>query len=187
MASETDIKFVIVPGNGAGEVTCANWYGWISNKLKHAGVQCSLRNMPDPITAKESVWLPFMEKELGCDQHTIIVGHSSGAEAAMRYAETHQVYGIVLVSACVTDLGIDNERASGYYNRPWDWEKIKVNSQIIAQFGSVDDPFIPWSEQEEVAKGLGSNLFKFTDRGHFMQFQFPELLKLLLSLVKNAS
>lgn len=189
MATEGDknVQVVIVPGNGAGEVTCANWYGWLARKLKDAGIRCQLQNMPDPVTAKESIWLPFMEKELGCDEHTIIVGHSSGAEAAMRYAETHKVYGIVLVSACVTDLGIENERASGYYNRPWEWQKIKSNSEFIAQFGSTDDPFIPWSEQEEVASGLGSKLFKFNEKGHFMQFQFPELLKYLLSVVKDAS
>ena len=44
-------------------------------------------------------------------------GHSSGAEAAMRFAEQHEVKGLVLVSACVTDLGVENERLSGYYNR----------------------------------------------------------------------
>lgn len=35
----------------------------------------------------------------------------------MRFAEQHAVKGLVLVSACVTDLGIENEARSGYYNR----------------------------------------------------------------------
>lgn len=35
----------------------------------------------------------------------------------MRFAETYRVKGLVLVSACVTDLGDENERLSGYYNR----------------------------------------------------------------------
>jgi len=30
-----------------------------------------------------------------------------------RYAEKHKVHGIVLVSACITDLGDANETASG--------------------------------------------------------------------------
>ena len=30
-----------------------------------------------------------------------------------RYAEKHRVLGLVLVSACVTDLGDPNEKASG--------------------------------------------------------------------------
>lgn len=29
--------------------------------------------------------MPFMETELRCDEKTIIIGHSSGAIAAMRY------------------------------------------------------------------------------------------------------
>ena len=181
----SNLKFVIVPGNGGGEVRNANWYGWLQRKLESAGHQCQLENMPDPVVARESVWLPFMEKELGCDENTIIVGHSSGSEAAMRYAETHKVHGIVLVSACVTDLGDANEAASGYYNRPWNWESIKANVQNIAQFGSHDDPFIPWEEQKEVAEGLSSNLFEFTDKGHFMNSRFPELLKFVSSLVEK--
>ena len=32
---------------------------------------------------------------------------------ALRYAENHPVHGLVLVSACVTDLGVPNEKASG--------------------------------------------------------------------------
>lgn len=36
------------------------------------------------VTARESIWLPFMETELHCDEKTIIIGHSSGAIAAMR-------------------------------------------------------------------------------------------------------
>jgi hypothetical protein len=47
------------------------------------------------------------------------VGHSSGAEAAMRYAETRRVAGLVLVAACHTDLGLQSEAVSGYYSRPW--------------------------------------------------------------------
>ena len=55
--------------------------------------------MPDPITARRSIWLPFMKDELGVDEQTIIIGHSSGACAAVRFAETNKVAGIVLVGA----------------------------------------------------------------------------------------
>ncbi|XP_017719196.1 PREDICTED: LOW QUALITY PROTEIN: putative hydrolase RBBP9 [Rhinopithecus bieti] len=74
-----------------------------------------------------------------------------------RYAETHRVYAIVLVSAYTSDLGDENERASGYFTRPWQWEKIKANCPYIVQFGSTDDPFLPWKEQEEVADGWKPN------------------------------
>ena len=38
-----------------------------------------------------SIWLPFMKDELGVDENTIIIGHSSGACAAVRFAENHKV------------------------------------------------------------------------------------------------
>uniref|UniRef100_A0A8B9WRP3 RB binding protein 9, serine hydrolase n=1 Tax=Bos mutus grunniens TaxID=30521 RepID=A0A8B9WRP3_BOSMU len=106
-------KAVIIPGNGGEDVAAHGWYGWVKRELEQIpGFQCLSKNMPDPITARESIWLPFMEMELHCDEETIIIGHSSGAIAAMRYAETHRVYAIVLVAAYTSDLGDANERAS---------------------------------------------------------------------------
>ena len=173
-------KFVIIPGNGGGDVFHGNWYGWAHGKInKLDNTTCDLQNMPDPIVAKESIWIPFMRTEMMCDSDTVIIGHSSGAEAAMRFAELYQVKGIILVSACVTDLGDAGERESGYYNRPWQWQLIKDNSGFIVQFGSTDDPFIPWKEQEQVHEGTNSQLHKFTDRGHFMNSAFPELINVV--------
>lgn len=179
-------KIAIIPGNGAGDVFRANWYGWLHKKLNQLPtVSCDLRNMPDPITAKETIWIPFMHGEMNCDESTIIIGHSSGAEAAMRYAEKYKVKGIVLVSACVTDLGDENERESGYYSRPWDWTAIKANTKFVVQFGSTDDPFIPWNEQQQVVDGLQSELKKYQDKGHFMNSAFPELLNLVMEKIKQ--
>ncbi|XP_063068766.1 serine hydrolase RBBP9 [Engraulis encrasicolus] len=176
-------KAVIVPGNGAGDVEHCNWYGWANKQInKIPDVTCQLKNMPDPVTARETIWLPFMEKELQCDEDTVIIGHSSGAAAAMRFAETHKVFAIVLVGAYVSDLGDENEAESGYFSRPWEWERMRANAGHIVQFGSTDDPFLPWDEQEQVAKGLQADLHKYTDRGHFMNTHFPELINVVKKL-----
>ena len=37
------------------------------------------------VLAREEIWIPFMKEHLNCNENTVIVGHSSGAEAAMRY------------------------------------------------------------------------------------------------------
>lgn len=181
---------VIIPGNGGGDIFHANWYGWLYKKLNGIGnITCEMKNMPDPIQARESIWLPFMKDSLSVNENTIIIGHSSGAVAAMRYAESHKVYGLVLVSAYTSDLGEENERKSGYFNRPWEWEKIKSNVAWICQFGSTDDPFLPWTEQQEVADGLQCKLHKYNDKGHFMSSTFPDLLNTIKSHLhdKNSS
>ena len=76
-----------------------------------------LENMPDPVQAKESIWIPHILNTFQADKNTIIIGHSSGAEAVMRLLETNKLLGAVLVSACHTDLGAASETISGYYNR----------------------------------------------------------------------
>ena len=96
------MKVVIVPGNGGGDVDDCIWYASVRDSLLAeprltGGV--ALQNMPDPYVARESIWLPFMHDVLLCDEKTIIVGHSSGAAAAMRYSEQYRVAGIVLVAA----------------------------------------------------------------------------------------
>jgi predicted alpha/beta hydrolase family esterase len=179
------MKVAVIPGNGAGDVQNCLWYGWLRDKLIAKGIETNLENMPDPIVARESVWIPFMKEGLNCDKETVIVGHSSGAEAAMRFAESNKVKGMVLVSACVSDLGDANESASGYYSRPWNWDAIVDNvSEAIIQFGSTDDPFIPWSEMQEVSDGLCSHtnykLCKFDDKGHFQSSKFSDLLKIIV-------
>eukprot|EP00882_Tetradesmus_deserticola_P007770 GHRQ01008180.1.p2 GENE.GHRQ01008180.1~~GHRQ01008180.1.p2 ORF type:complete len:188 (+),score=108.91 GHRQ01008180.1:213-776(+) len=180
------VRVVIVPGNGAGNVQQCNFYGWLQRKLHcPPAVVCALRNMPDPVRASEAAWIPFMRDELACGEDSIIVGHSSGAAAAMRFCESYKVAGIVLVSAYSSDLGDPSEAASGYFARPWQWQAIQHNAGFVAQFGSTDDPFLPWSEQQAVADNLSAELHKFDDRGHFQGTAQPELLQLLQDKLKQ--
>ena len=81
--------------------------------------------MPDFEIASEHIWLPFIIDKLEANDKTVIVGHSSGAIAAMRMLETHKLAGVILVCAYYSDLNDDLERASGYFNKPWQWENIK--------------------------------------------------------------
>ena len=56
-------------------------------------------------------WLSSAQLGGAQDANTVLVGHSSGAVAAMRLLEKTPLLGAVLVSACHTDLGDAGERA----------------------------------------------------------------------------
>lgn len=75
---------------------------------------------------------------------------------------------------------------SGYYNRPWQWEQIRQNTKWIIQFGSMDDPFIPFIEQQQVAEGTAAEFHQFSDKGHFMSMAFPELNNKLMSKLQQS-
>lgn len=111
--------------------------------------------------------------------------YSSGAAAALRYAETHKVFALVLVAAYVSDLGDETERQSGYFDRPWLWTAIKGNCQHIVQFGSKDDPFLPWHEQELVAKETEAEFYPSDSCGHYMNSVFPDLIKVVTKYFRD--
>jgi predicted alpha/beta hydrolase family esterase len=168
-------KVILIHGNG-GSNSNSVWLPYAERELSALGLEVINRSFPDPDKARSSIWLPFIE-ELGADEQTILIGHSSGAVAAMRYAESHSILGSVLVSACYTDLGEASERVSGYYDAPWDWAAIKSNQRWILQFASPDDPYIPVTEPRFIQKQLGSKYFELPGRGHFQDATLPELIK----------
>lgn len=127
-----------------------------------------LHDMPDSFRARESIWVPHILNDMKANEHTVLIGHSSGAEAAMRVAEQRKVKGLVLLAACETDCGNEDEAQSGYYDKPWDWDRIKSNTEWILQYHSKDDPMIPSSEAESVAMNLDSDFTMYEDKGHFM-------------------
>jgi len=180
------MKVILLPGNGCTNVLRSNWYGWLHRELNNAGISCIAENMPDPHKARRNIWIPFIQDTLKADEDTILVGHSSGAQAAMRYAEDHKVRGVILVAATYTDLGDAGERASGYY--PLDGETqnlyrfsaMRENSKLWYQFHSDDDCFIPVCEAERIRDSLGltEDQFKmYSGRSHFFDAPFDELLE----------
>lgn len=190
-------RVVILPGNGCKNVHRSNWYGWLYNELNstkyipHLLSEVVLENMPDPDQAKEKIWLPFVLNDLQVNQHlthTILIGHSSGAQAILRLLENDkyklhndgQLLGVILVSACHTDLGCANETISGYYNREWLWSRIAQHAQWIVQYHSTDDPFIPIEEARHVAQNIKSEYIEHTKRGHYLSRTFPDLVEKLV-------
>ena len=175
------MKALIIHGNG-GCTASHHWYRSAAGELSGLGLDVILETLPDNIIAHQDIWLGFMEEQLNGNSEVILIGHSSGAPAAMRYAESHSLVGSVLVSACHTDLGDPNEKASGFYEAPWQWDAIKANQQWIIQFHSEDDYLIPVDEARYVRDQLTPDYYEFKDRGHFMGSDsggkyFPELVE----------
>ena len=171
-----NINVIFVPGNGGGS-TKENWFPYVQRELEKLGVKVIAEQFPDPDLARAEYWLPFLES-LGTDGESILIGHSSGALATMRYAESHTILGSVLVGVAYTDGGDPKEKASGYFDTPWDWEAIKRNQEWIIEFHSTDDPYISVAEARFVHEKLDSDYHEFTDRGHFFPAEtFPELVE----------
>jgi len=182
---------ILLPGNGGASPTRDHWFPWLINELRQLGFTVVARDMPDPQLAHRHIWLPFIKNELQAGEHSIIVGHSSGGVAALRFLETNRLFGAIVVGVNYTDLGMPDEKEAGWYKDLWQWDKIKQNAVFISHFAGTDDPFIPIEEQRYISQKLGSDYHEFTDRGHFMisdnplNTTFPELLEVIIKQTEN--
>ncbi len=176
------MKAMIIPGNGNADMS-EIWYPYAKIELEKLGIKVIAKNMPDADLARKEFWLPFIETQVGEGDDVILIGHSSGAVAIMRYLETHKILGAAIVSACYTDLGSENERASGYFSNEWNWAAIKNNAKWILQFGSINDPYIPIEEMRYIHNKLNTEYYEYADQGHFSsdvkKTEFPELITAL--------
>lgn len=179
----TKPKIILIHGNGGGTAN-DHWLPYVKDELEKDGFTVIAETMPDNVLARETKWLPFIKNKLSADENTVIIGHSSGAVAAMRFAETNKLRGSVLIGACYTDLGDEHERVSGYYNRAWQWDKIKANQNWIIQFASKDDPFIPVDEARHIHHMLNTEYFESANEGHYgsglkEKLEFPKVVKII--------
>ncbi|KAF9576512.1 putative hydrolase rbbp9 [Mortierella alpina] len=191
-------RVILIPGNGNDNAENSMWYPSAIDSLTEAKDPATgqllfpgggvLRTFPDPYDAHEENWIQFMEDTIEIGEKDVVIGHSTGAAAIMRYVESREVKGVVLVSAYHSDLGDASERESGYFNRPWDWDAISRNSSWITQFSSPNDPLVPIEEQRQVASKLsGVDYVELPGRGHFIHDRtFPELVANIIQKMISA-
>jgi hypothetical protein len=182
------LRVIFIPGN-SNCTTQDNWFPNVKLELEAHGLSVISSQFPDPDLARASIWLPFLINEIKVDRETILVGHSSGAIAAMRLAESVEILGSVLVGTYYTDLGMEKEKISGYFDTPWDWKSIRMNQQWSIIFASQDDPWIPIEQPRYIHSQLQCEYHEYKDQGHFggdyFKESFPELSRAIIRNIEG--
>jgi predicted alpha/beta hydrolase family esterase len=176
------MKAMIVPGNNNTDVS-EIWIPYVKKSLEALGITVIAKNMPDAKLSRKQYWLPFIEAQVGDDPEVILIGHSSGAVAVLRYLENHSILGAIIIGAYDNDFGYENEKKSGYFDSEWHWEQIKKHTKWIIQFASTSDPYIPISNAHKIRDKLQTTYYEYPDQGHFSddvnKIEFPELIDAL--------
>lgn len=175
------VRVVLIHGN-AGASIDGIWFPYLKRELEARGHTVVAHTFPDPIKGRLRFWLPYLTDVIQPDARTVIVGHSSGALTALRYAESAPLLGTFVVAGHHTDCGFELERRSGFFDEPWDWAAIRRNQRFIVQFHSADDPWVPVDVARELHQLTGSRLTVLEGMGHFGSYDqkmesFPELLE----------
>lgn len=167
------------------------WYPWFKDAVKKAGCEFETPVLPNAADPVMNEWLRELA-ECNPDKDTILVGHSRGGVAVMRYLEQmsdgDKVKAVVLVatnSGVLNDMAIPSESNYGFYTEEgYDFEKIKTHCDNFYVMHSTDDKWVPYTAGVQNAKGLDVELLSFANRGHFGKGvdEIPELLEIVESL-----
>lgn len=175
-------RIIFIHGNETTHWSFA-YASWLKNELEKLGFETFFETFPDSINARAGYWLPFLKNHVKANENDVIVGWSSGAVAAMRFAEQNKIKGSILISPSYTDLGDELEKQSRYFDKPWDWENIKKNQNKIALIYGGDDPFVPQDQFEYMADKLSPTVIKIPNGKHFIEYTE---FSLLLDYIKDS-
>jgi len=142
--------------------------------------QIFMPSMPSKYNAKYIEWRIWFEKVLPhLTDGTVLVGHSLGGIFLAKFLSENSmpnaIAGTFLVAA-----PFDEESESGSladFILPASLDSFEKQGGAIFLYHSEDDPVVPFSELAKYAKQLPEATVRtFSDRGHFLQPEFPELI-----------
>lgn len=143
-----------------------HWYLEEKKLLEEKGYVVDLPKMPGGLWPKRDEWLKVIE-ELKPNEETIMIGHSLGVPAILRYLEQsdNKVGKLFLIAAFAVDLGIEETR--NFFGDLFDWDKIKGNIGQVYVINEKNDPYVPLERGNEVADALDGELIVVDGNIHF--------------------
>lgn len=138
-------------------------------------------HMPSKNNAKYSEWKIWFEKFLPfIRDNVILVGHSLGGIFLVKYLcenfFSQNIQAVFLISAPYDDDASDYSLAD--FVLPKNLDQFKKHSGKIFLYHSKDDPVVNFGDFEKYAKALPNAIQRiFTDKGHFNQEIFLELVE----------
>lgn len=165
------------------------WYPWLANELASSHIQFDAPTLPHADEPNIEEWKAELSN-LQIDQETVLVGHSRGGVAVLRWLEDQpkelKVKCVILVatnSGLIKDQTVPGETNYGFYSEEgYDFPKILQHCNDFIILHSRDDKWVPYVQGIENAEGLHAKLLPFEDRGHFGKdiHEIPELLDMVL-------
>lgn len=156
-----------------------SWKDWIAAQLPNSDVL--LPSFPNKNNAVYDEWKIYFEKLLpffGDDVR--LVGHSQGAMFLAKYLHDHvldtNVRQLILVAPGYDDPTMGDVGSFKVVSATG----LERSADEIHLFHSQDDFVVPFTELAKFQRDAPSaRVHTFTDRGHFLDPEFPELLDLL--------
>jgi uncharacterized protein len=138
------------------------WYPWLRTELENRGYRVSVPDMPNTDNPKLAEWLPTLQGLAGePDEDLLLVGHSLGTVAIMRYLEGltvgQQIGKAIFVAGFTDQLGF--KELENFFEKHIDFSEIRSRSKngfVVIQ--SDNDPFVSGQYGTRLQEELNAKL-----------------------------
>lgn len=157
--------------------------GWKDTLQERLGTDFEViqPEMPNSFNARYTEWKIWFDKHVPFfNPEVVLLGHSLGAIFLAKYLAENKVpkkiLGTILIAAPYDTEDADYSLAD--FIVPTDLSLLAAQGGQISLYHSEDDPVVPFVDLAKYSKALPSaRTVIFTDRKHFNQTEFPEVIQ----------
>ena len=155
----------------------ANWFDWLKVQLEYSDYDAWVPQLPNAAHPDMKTYREFIfASDFDFNSETVVVGHSSGAVAALSLLEA--LPEDVQIDTAVI-VGVYRPEQHGYSSKePIVVEKVAGKANRFVFVHSDNDPFCPLEDAEYFAKTLSAELIMIPDNDHFSHELNPKHNKL---------
>lgn len=154
----------------------SSWRPWLKRELEAHGYVVESLAMPDTDDPRIETWVSFLAAAVGVpDEETILVGHSIGCQAILRYLATlpegQRISVAYLVGGWFSKLTNSDSEEELRISKPWretpiNFENVKRATKSIVAIFSDNDPYVPLENEVAIREKLGAKTIVVSKMGH---------------------
>ena len=186
---DTNEDFIFFLKNKEIKLDRLKWHKeWKDSLAEELGktFEVLIPKMPNITNARYEQWKIWFERIIQLlNDGVILVGHSLGGIFLAKFFSENSISKIIKATILVASPFDDKNlgESLGSFKLTKKLLNLSKNGGKIFLIQSKDDPTVPFKHVKKYQKALpGSQVMVFTDRGHFKQETFPELVALIKSL-----
>lgn len=155
------------------------WRDDVAAKLEAAGYEWLFLAMPNKQNADYEAWKIWFEKVvpfIEAENSTQIVAYSLGACFMLKYLAENQAP-FTIDDLHLVAPSLDDGELGSFIMDETQLGKVGAEASRVAVYHSTDDHVCRFSDSERIVSEIpNATLHTFSNRNHFLQPEFPELL-----------